>query len=51
MMCFPGPLICYAFVTSEALLVTQKLYFSQIFPSFFVGFCRICLCANVLNFE
>ena len=34
MMCFQGPLICYALVTPQALLVTQKLYFSQVFPHF-----------------
>ena len=51
MMCFRGPLICYALVTPEALLVTQTLYFSQFFPRFFVGLHRICLCANVPNFE
>ena len=50
MMSFQGPLICYAIVTPEVLLVTQlTLYFSQFFPRFFVGLCRICLCANVLN--
>ena len=38
MMCLQGPLICYALVTPEALLVTQTLYFSQFFPCFFVGF-------------
>ena len=31
MMCFQGPLICYALVTPEAFLVTQTLYFSQYF--------------------
>ena len=51
MMCFEGLLICYALVTTEALLVTQTLYFSPLFPHFSVGLCRICLCANVLNFE
>ena len=50
-MCFQGPLICYALVTPEVLLVTQMLNFSQFFPHFFVGLPRICLCANVLNFE
>ena len=50
MICFQGPLICY--ITPEALPVTQTLYFSlEFFPRFFVGLCRICLCANVLNFE
>ena len=50
MMSFQGPLIRYAIVTPEVLLVTQlTLYFSQFFPRFFVGLCRICLCANVLN--
>ena len=51
MMCFQGPLICYALVTPDVLLVTQTLYFSQFFTHFFVGLGRICLCANVLNFE
>ena len=51
MMCFQGPLICYALVTPDMLLVTQTLYFSQFFPRFFVGLHRICLCANVLNFD
>ena len=37
-MCFQGPLICYASVTPEALLVKQMLYFSQFFPCFFVGY-------------
>ena len=60
-----GPLICHPLVTPEVLLVTcnimiinvlsclvtQMLYFSQFFPSFFVGLCRICLCANALNLE
>ena len=41
MMCFQGPLICYALVTPEALLVTQTLYFSQFFPRFIVGLGRI----------
>ena len=50
-MCFHGPLICYALVTPEVLLVTQMLNFSQFFPCFSVGLPRICLCANVLNFE
>ena len=36
MMCFQGPLKCYALVIPEALLVTQTLYFSQFFPRFFV---------------
>ena len=50
MMSFQGPLIRYAIVTPEVLLVTQlTLYFSQFFPRFFVGLCRICLWANVLN--
>ena len=50
MICCQGPLICY--ITPEALPVTQTLYFSlEFFPRFFVGLCRICLCANVLNFE
>ena len=31
-----GPLICYALVIPEALLVTQTRYFSQFFPRFFV---------------
>ena len=48
MMCFQGPLICYALGTPEALLVTQMLYFSQFFPPFFVGLCRICLWAMYL---
>ena len=39
------------FSYTRALLVTQTLYFSQFFPCFFVGLCRICLCANVLKFE
>ena len=51
MMCFQGPLICYALVTPEVLLVTQMLYFSQFFTHFFVGLGIIFLCANVLNFE
>ena len=51
MTCFQGPLICYALVTPDVLLVTQTLYFSQFFTHFFVGLGRICLCANVLNFE
>ena len=54
MMCFQGPQICYALVTSEALLdlVTQKLYFSQFFPRFFVRLRRICLCAMlILNID
>lgn len=50
MICFQGPLICY--VTPEVLPVTQKLYFSlELFPRFFIGLHRICLCAIVLNFE
>ena len=50
MICFQGPLICY--ITPEALPVMQTLYFSlEFFPRFFVGLCRIFLCANVLNFE
>ena len=36
MICFQGPLICYALVIPEALLVTQTRYFSQFFPRFFV---------------
>ena len=36
MMCFQGPLICYALVIPDALLVTQTLYFSQFFLRFFV---------------
>ena len=51
MMCFQGPLISYALVTPEVLLVTQMMNFSQFFPRFSVGLPRICLCANVLNFE
>ena len=51
MMCFQGPLICYALVTPEVLLVTQMLNFTQFVPRFSVGLPRICLCANVLNFE
>ena len=30
---------------------TNALFQSIFFPRFFVGLCRICLCANVLNFE
>ena len=41
MMCFQGPLICYALVTPDVLLVTQTLYFSQFFTHFFVGLGRI----------
>ena len=48
MMCFRGPLICYALVTPDVLLVTQTLYFSQFFTHFFVGLGRICLCASLL---
>ena len=51
MMCFQGPLICYALVTPEVLLVTQMMNFSQFFPRFAVGLPRICLCASILNFE
>ena len=51
MICFQGPLICYALVTREGLPVTQTLYISQFFQHFFVGLCRIYWCANVLNFE
>ena len=51
MMCFQSPLICYTLVTPEVLLVTQMMNFSQFFPHFSVGLPRICLCANVLNFE
>ena len=51
MMCFQGPLISYALVTPEVLLVTQMLNFSQFFTHFSVGLPRICLCANVRNFE
>ena len=47
-MCFQGPLICYALVTPEALLVTQTLYFSQFFPRFFVGFRFFLFMCNVL---
>ena len=44
MMCFQGPQICYALVTSEA----QKAVFQSIFPRFFVRLRRICLCAMYL---
>ena len=47
MMCFQGPLVCYALVTPEVLLVTQMMNFSQFFPRISAGL----LCANVLNFE
>ena len=46
-MCFQGPLVCYALVTPEVLLVTQMMNFSQFFPRISAGL----LCANVLNFE
>ena len=67
MMTFQGPLICHALGTPEALLATcnimiinvwsclvllHKRYISvNCFLRFFVGLCRICLCANILNFE
>ena len=66
-MTFQGPLICHALGTPEALLATcnimiinvwsclvllHKRYISvNCFLRFFVGLCRICLCANILNFE
>ena len=64
MMSFQGPLICHALVTPEALLVTCNIMIINVlsclvtrtssvnfFPCFFVGLCRIFLCANALNFE
>ena len=65
-MTFQGPLICHALGTPEALLATCNIMIinvwsclvlscctNAIFQSivFFVGLCRICLCANILNFE
>ena len=47
MMCFRGPLICYALVTPDVLLVTQTLYFSQFFTHFFVGLGRYLLLIGV----
>ena len=67
MMSFQGPLICHALVTSEAHLVSCNIMIINVlsclvllhkrcisvnlFPRFFVGLRRICLCANALNFE
>ena len=43
-MCFhKGPLVY--------TLVMWMLYFSQFFPSFFIGLHRICLCAKVRNLD
>ena len=46
MICCQGSLICYALVTT-----VFQLIFPTFLGSFFVGLRRICLCANVLNFE
>ena len=51
MMWFQYPPICSGLATPEHFWLHKRCISVNFFPCFFVGLCRICLCANVLKFE